>query len=731
MGNIVGIDLGTTNSLAAFKFAQVEVVTAPDNTPPDRKLTRSVVAFTQDRLAVGQEAYNQLRADPENVIISIKRLMGRGFADLEVQEQLSRFGYKITQGTHGTKNSLAVWLGDQEYQPEDISAEILKKIVKNAQNFQNKLGQTSTITEAVITIPAYFNDKQRYATLAAAQRAGLNPRELLPEPTAAAISYGFTPDESSDVKTILVYDFGGGTFDASLLTASGNQFIELGKAGNLWLGGDDIDQQLIQFVKTQVTQQEDIEDIDALIANMPNYQRLRFLADLKITVEWAKTALSNAPSVRIIPPTPLLSELGMPIMIDVELTREQFEQIITPLVERTIPICHDAIHYAEYTTDLIDIVLLVGGSSQIPLVQRQIRKAFGEEKVVVHPRPMYAVAEGAAIVAAGMTQKVGTVSREYYIQLVDGLYKIISRGEVLPVSTTQTFKTVEDGQRLIRLELFNCDDEHQVMEPIGKMWLPLYQRYPKGTEILVTLELDEFRGELQITAILKNDPAVKVGSLFSRGGTDEKINDEVDEIIQEINSRGYSADVIEDFSQRVIRVIQATNQIVDPITGKERGDLRTAAYQKHEELKSYVSVDRKQATFWADECDFIAYTYGFLLHSEQQERLQTISRQLRNALNQNNIAAMQMGVEQATQEINCVPDDVTRILDCRYAGFKASRISPSRAEAMNDLKERMVSALRRLDRQEADRVWLELLPEIQYWSYQELPTATIKIGLSK
>ncbi|MEH2323213.1 MAG: Hsp70 family protein [Nostoc sp.] len=731
MGNIVGIDLGTTNSLAAFKFAQVEVVTSADNTPPDRKLTRSVVALTQNHLVAGQEAYNQLRADPENVIISIKRLMGRGFVDTEVQEQLSRFGYKITQGTHGTENSIAVWLNGQEYQPEDISAEILKKIVQNAQNFQSKLGQTSTITEAVITIPAYFNDKQRYATFTAAQRAGLNPRELLPEPTAAAISYGFTPDESSDVKTILVYDFGGGTFDASLLTASGNQFIELGKAGNLWLGGDDIDQQIIQFVKMQVAQQEDIESIDALIANMPNYQRLRFLADLKITVEWAKTALSNASSVRIIPPTPLLNELGMPIMIDVELKREQFEEIIAPLVERTIPICHDAIRYAEYTPDLIDIVLLVGGSSQIPLVQQKVREAFGETMVVVHPRPMYAVAEGAAIVAAGMTEKVGTVSRDYYIQLVDGAYKIISRGEVLPITTTQTFKTVEDGQRLIRLELFNRDDERQVMEAIGKMWLPLYQRYPKGTEVLVTLELDELRGELQITAILKNDPSVKVGSLFSRGGTDEKINDEVDGIIQEINSRGYPTDTIEEFSEKVIRVIQATNQIVDRITGKEREDLRTSAYQKHAELKSSISIDRKLATFWADECNFLAYTYGFLLHPEQQERLQTISTQLRNSLHQNNIAAMQMGVEQATQEINLLPDDVKKILDCRDANFKASRISPARAEAMNDQKERMVSALRRLDRQEADRIWLELLPEIQYWSYQQLPPGRFETGMRK
>ncbi|MEO0969443.1 MAG: Hsp70 family protein, partial [Cyanobacteria bacterium J06639_18] len=594
MGNIIGIDLGTTNSVAAFKFAQIEVVTADDNTPPERKLTRSVVASTQNKLVVGQEAYNQLRADPENAIVSIKRLMGRGFSDQEVQEQLSRFGYKITQTTHGTENSLAVWLGNQEYQPEDISAEILKKIVQNAQAFQEQQGQKSTIVEAVITIPAYFNDKQRNATRTAALRADLTPRELLPEPTAAAISYGFTPDDNSDVKTILVYDFGGGTFDASVLTASGNQFIELGKAGNLWLGGDDIDQQIIQFVKSQVAIEEGF-DVDALIAKMPTFQSMRFLTDLKIAVEWAKVTLSSAPSVRIVPPTPLFNELGMPILIDVELTREKFEEIITPLIDRTIPICHDAIAYSEYASDLIDVVLLVGGSAQIPLVQQKVRQAFGEDKVVVHDRPMFAVAEGAALVAAGLTENVGTVSRDYYIQLLDAPYKVISRGEVLPFKTAQTFKTVVDGQRLIRLEFFNRDDERQVMEPIGKIWLPLYQHYPQGTEILVILELDEKIGNLQITAILKKDPSVKVSSLFSRGGTDEKINEDVDQIIQDINTRDLSKDTINELSKKVIQVIQTSNEIVDPKTGRERKDLRRQAVRKYEELKSDISEDRSDA----------------------------------------------------------------------------------------------------------------------------------------
>ncbi|WP_268964636.1 Hsp70 family protein [Nostoc sp. CMAA1605] len=365
MGKAIGIDLGTTNSVGAFKLAEVEVVAANDNTPPDRKLTRSLVASDQDKLLVGDAAYNQLRADPENVIISIKRLMGRGFNDSAVKEQQSKVGYKITAPSQGTDNSIAVWLGGKEYSPEDISAEILKKVARNAQAYRQGIGKEEVVDQAVITVPAYFNDQQRYATRTAALKAGLTPLELLPEPTAAAISYGFAPD-SEDVKTILVYDFGGGTFDASLITAAGTSFIEQGKAGDLWLGGDDIDTRLVNFVKTRVAEEEKIADIDGLIAKMPYYQRLRFNADLKIAVERAKVELSSAAKVTISPATQLLDELGIAIPIEVDITREQFEGMISPLVDRSVEICRLALQDAEYHLEMVDIVLLVGGSSQIP-----------------------------------------------------------------------------------------------------------------------------------------------------------------------------------------------------------------------------------------------------------------------------------------------------------------------------------------------------------------------------
>ncbi|MGL4500535.1 MAG: Hsp70 family protein, partial [Planktothrix sp.] len=482
MGNLVGIDFGTTNSVAAFKWGDLEVVTNyKENTQPGGALTRSVVGFSEGKFLVGDKA---LDTAPDKAIISIKRLMGRGFNDPIVQQQLSRFGYKITQSTQGTDNSLSVWLNGREYQPEDISAEILKKVAQNAQIHQENAGQKGKITQAVVTIPAYFNDKQRYATQTAVMRAGLGLLELLPEPTAAAISYGFKPD-SDDVKTILVYDFGGGTFDSSLITASGKQFIEYGKAGDLWLGGDDIDHKLFEFVKAKVAEEEGIEDIDALIAKMPYYHRVRFVADVKFSAEQAKINLSTRETAQIMSATPLLDELGMTIPIDVKITRQELEEMILPLVERTIAICKDTIEYSEYPADLVDIVLLVGGSSQIPLVQRKVREAFGADKVVVHPHPMYAIAQGAAIVAAGLAEKVSTVSRDYFIELVDEpRYKIIEQGDILPLTTSHTFRTEADGQRLIHFKFSSPDRVREDLdrlnrdERIGEMWLALDQPYP-------------------------------------------------------------------------------------------------------------------------------------------------------------------------------------------------------------------------------------------------------------
>ncbi|MBD2293500.1 Hsp70 family protein [Anabaena sphaerica FACHB-251] len=738
MVKAIGIDLGTTNSVAAFKLVEVEVVTANDNTPPERKLTRSVVAEDQGKFLVGDQAYNQLRHDPENVIISIKRLMGRGFGDSAVQKQKSEFGYKIAQPTQGTNNSIAVWVGGQEYQPEDISAEILKKVVQNAQAYFQAIGKAGEIIDqAVITIPAYFNDKQRYATRTAALKAGITPLELLPEPTAAAISYGFSPN-SDDVKTILVYDFGGGTFDASVITAGGTSFIEQGKAGDLWLGGDDIDSRLIKFVKEQVAQQEKISDIEGLIAKMPYYQRVRFHADLKIAVERAKVELSSSTVARIIPVTQLLDELGIAIPIEVEITREQFEGMINDFVERSLQICRQALEYAEYQPEMVDVVLLVGGSSQIPLVQSKLKQAFGANKVVVHQRPMYAVAEGAAIVAAGQTDKVTTVSRDYFIQLADGKYKVISQGDILPVTTPfYTFKTVAEGQRLIHFQFFSPDKVKEQLdgvkddERIGEMWLGLDEKYPAGTEIQVNLELDEQNNDLRMTATLKNDPYVRVSCIFSRGRADEKIYQELEAAIEEINHQNLTAFGVEEALKLAVPVVQSANQIINPITGEERSDLRDIAGENLKKFQINMSSERLEAESLVTECDRILKLCDFMLLKPQQERLQNLSEELQSAIDTNNFSGMQYHAEEARRELNKLPEEVQVIQACILAIQQARVIAPTAANALSDKLSRLLMAIKHGDISEAERLLIELQPEVQHWLTQNLPSNSIVTGLTR
>ncbi|MBW4550264.1 MAG: Hsp70 family protein [Aphanocapsa sp. GSE-SYN-MK-11-07L] len=732
MGSVIGIDLGTTNSVAAFKFADVEVVTAESNRPPERKLTRSIVALHQNSLLVGETAYNQIQADPKNVVASVKRLMGREFSDSVVQKLLQQFACKISQPESGTDQSLVVWLGSKAYEPEDISAEILKKVIQNSQDFQAKRGQHSQITGAVITIPAYFNDKQRYATRTAASRAGLSSVELLPEPTAAAISYGFRPDSTDDVKTILVYDFGGGTFDASVITVAGNQFIELGKAGDLWLGGDDVDQMLMQHVKQAVEKEESIESVDALVAQMPEYQRIRFIADLKKAVEQAKVDLSNADSALVIPSTPLIDDIGLAVPINVKITRAVFESLLLPVVERTIKVCHDAIALSEYTDDLIDAVLLVGGSSQIPLVQRKVQEAFGANKVVVHQRPMTAIAEGAALVAAGLTEKVGSVSRDYFIELADEpLFKLISRGDILPIQTSYTFKTVADGQRLIHFKFFNRDAERNVDEPIGQMWLGLKQYYSKGTEVAVSVELDEKVGDLCITAALKNDPSVRVSSSFSRGKADEKIYEELVQMIQNLNDRQLSASAMEEISQKIVPLVETANQVIDHKTGQARTDVQQHAEQELGKIKASVSTERNQAEFFVYVFDFFIEHCHFLFDESQLSRIRRLQAQLQQALDHNDLSGIHAYCEEAELEMERLPELVVLVRASQIAIHRANAKDPTAANSMADKLGRMLAAMERGDSREADLLWQRLQPEVSFWFDQSLPTGSIATGISR
>ncbi|MBL1210637.1 Hsp70 family protein [Geminocystis sp. GBBB08] len=733
MGNFVGIDLGTTNSVAAFKWEKTQVVSDPQH----GFLVKSVVSLSNNNLIVGRDAYKDLKRDPENVIISIKRLMGRGFSDEVVQQQLKNFGYKITQSGQGTENSISVWLGGKEYQPEDISAEILKQVVKNAQAYQESMGKKNKINQAVITVPAYFNDKQRYATEIASIRAGLGKPILLPEPTAAAISYGFNPN-SDDVQTILVYDFGGGTFDSCLLTVLGSQFIESGKAGDLWLGGDDIDDKLAELVKQKVAKEEGLDSIDSLIGKMPYYQRVQFKADLKMATERAKIDLSSKTEAMVNPSTPLLDEFGMAIPVSVKITRSEFEAMILPLVNRSIKICRDAIKYSGDSEDQIDIILLVGGSSQIPLVQEEVKKAFGRDKVVVHPRPMYAVAEGAGIVSAGVTEIVGTVSRDYCIELVDEpRFPLIKQGEFLPIhQRSHTFKIEADGQELIHFKFFSPDKVKEGIdftkndERIGDMWLALDQPYRKGTEVKVYAELDEQNSALQITACLANNPSVKVSGSFSRGNQDEKINQDVEKAISQLNEEGVLTEYgVQSANQLAGEIVRASNQIY--LNGVLQRDRLEVAQEKLNELQNFASEDVSNTKMYLADFEFALEYCRHFLHDDQINRLNILIPKMKQALETKNFSAMQHLTEEAKQEYENLPQLVHILMLVQLGIIRANRIAPAHGKVLENKFYTELDAIQRGNTTTADRILPDLIQEVREYLDQDLPTGTIATGLTR
>lgn len=509
MAKSIGIDLGTTNSVAAIKKVHTEII---KNAEGDF-LTPSCVTFkgkkkliklvSKDSFVVGRHAIEWMKQDPANTVTAVKRLMGRNINDPEVQKIISDRRYLNTIKSHsrGTENSLAIVLGKKEYTPEQISAKILEKIHIDAEKYLE-----DTIEYAVITVPAYFNDKQKHATRNAAALAGIKVQRLLPEPTAAAISFGVDSVGKDDAKTVLVFDFGGGTFDLSVLTISGGQFIEQGKGGNMWLGGEDIDQKIIDHVLQETAREYDIEDIQTFIEGQAADIRNRFSAELKHAVEQAKIELSEKEESAIELLGLLKDSDGDLIDIDVELTRKDFEKIISPLVDSAMVLIRKLLEQIHFTADLIDSVLLVGGSSKIPSIIKAVQDEFGVDKVLLHERPMLAIAEGAAILSHRLSDSyecpgcgrdvlqgdiscpdckfdlgahmlehsvydiIHSAAHDYYICLENGeKYLMIEKNTPLPCEQTELFKLVHHEQKLVHMKFVNMVNEEE--ESIGDLWL--------------------------------------------------------------------------------------------------------------------------------------------------------------------------------------------------------------------------------------------------------------------
>ncbi|MBF0235492.1 MAG: Hsp70 family protein [Desulfamplus sp.] len=509
MAKSIGIDLGTTNSVAAIKKVNTEIIKNAEGellTPSCVTLQKKkglLKIMTKEHFIVGRHAIEWMKQDPANTVTAVKRLMGRSINDPEVQKIISdrRHLNKITSHSRGTENSLAIVLGKKEYTPEQISAKILEKIHVDAEKYLN-----DAVEYAVITVPAYFNDKQKHATRSAAALAGIKVQRLLPEPTAAAISFGVDSVDKEDAKTVLVFDFGGGTFDLSVLTISGGQYIEQGKGGNMWLGGEDIDQQIIEYVLNETAREYEIENIRDFIDGQDSAVRNRFSADLKNAVEQAKIELSEKQESVIELFGILKDSDGDLVDIDVELTREDFEQIIAPLVDSAMSLIRKLLEQIHFTSDLIDNVLLVGGSSKIPCIIKAVQDEFGADKVLLHERPMLAIAEGAAILSHRISDSyecpgcgeevmqadkscpgcnfdldahvldhsvydiIHSAAHDYYICLENGeKYPMIEKNTPLPCEHTEMFRLVHDKQKLVHMKFVNMVNEQE--ESIGDLWL--------------------------------------------------------------------------------------------------------------------------------------------------------------------------------------------------------------------------------------------------------------------
>ena len=569
MGKSIGIDLGTTNSMVAFKDASVKIIRNSAN----EELTRSCVAMDENgEFFVGTMIYRNMAKYNPNAIISIKRLMGMSIDDKMVKQMITNKAYypfSITKLSSGTNEAVAVVLRGKEYTPEQISAKILSQLKKEA---GEKIGE---VTHAVITVPAYFSEKQKTATRIAANLAGLKVQRLLAEPTAAAISYGIDNLKPGESKVVLVYDFGGGTFDLSILVISENQYIESGTGGDRWLGGDDIDRLLQQHIYTKIYQQKLIK-IDELIKRLPKRKQDRFIDEMRKQIEDAKIQLTTAQSSKIELFGYLEDENGNDIDIEVSISRSELDNLIKPLIERTIQLMDELLETSAYPAETIDNILLVGGSSCFPLVKQMLSEKYGSDKVLSSEKPMLSVAEGAAILAHALTEefecphcgekikpesivcdKCGTnvetitsslsgptvevthtTSHNHYIQIVingkESLEKIIENTQVLPLEVNKIFKTIVPNQKIVEILIF-ADAEDGTLESQLRGFYVIKDNLPNESELVFRFKMDENK-TLHIQVYPKGSKESPTEIVLARGNKDTKCLERMSETIKEVVS---------------------------------------------------------------------------------------------------------------------------------------------------------------------------------------------------
>ncbi len=513
MGKVIGIDLGTTNSVVAVMEGGDPVV-IPNS--EGGRITPSVVAVskTGERL-VGTVAKRQAVTNPDNTVYSVKRLMGRKFEDAEVQRDISLMGYKIERAANGDAQ---VQMGGRGYSPPEVSAMILQKLKADAEAY---LGET--VTEAVITVPAYFNDQQRQATKDAGKIAGLEVLRILNEPTAASLAYGL---EKKGEELIAVYDLGGGTFDISILELGEGTFQVKSTNGDTHLGGDDFDQRVIDFLVTEFKREQGIDLKQDRMA----------LQRLKEAAEKAKVELSSAQQTEVNLPF-ITADASGPKHMAISLTRSKLEQLVGDLVEGTLGPVRQAMQDAGVTSAQIDEVVLVGGQTRMPLVQEKVRQFFGKEPHKgVNPDEVVAI--GAAIQAGVLKGEVRDVLLLDVTPLTLGIETLggvatplIPRNTTIPTQKGQTFSTAADNQPSVEIHVLQGERAMaNDNKSLGRFILDGILPAPRGVpQVEVTFDLDA-NGILNVSARDKATGKEQKITITAGGGLS---NEEVEKLRQE------------------------------------------------------------------------------------------------------------------------------------------------------------------------------------------------------
>ncbi len=583
MGKIIGIDLGTTNScVAVLDGSDARVI---ENSEGDRT-TPSIIAYTEDgEILVGQNAKRQAVTNPSNTVFAVKRLIGRKFKDDVVQKDIKMVPYTIVEASNGD-----AWIQakDEKLAPPQISAEILKKMKKTAEDY---LGET--VTDAVITVPAYFNDSQRQATKDAGRIAGLEVKRIINEPTAAALAYGL--DKKRGDARIAVYDLGGGTFDISIIEIAEidgeHQFEVLSTNGDTFLGGEDFDLTVIDYLADEFKKENGIDLHNDPLA----------LQRLKEAAEKAKIELSNSQQTEVNLPYITADQTG-PKHLVLKLSRAKLESLVEELVDKTLGPCRTALQDAGLNVGEIDDVILVGGQTRMPLVQKKVKDFFDKE-ARRDVNPDEAVAIGAAIQAAVLAGDVKDVLLLDVTPLSLGIETLgrvmsvlIEKNTTIPTKKTQVFSTAEDNQTAVTIHVLQGERKQAAQnKSLGQFDLRDIPPAPRGMpQVEVSFDIDA-NGILNVSA--KDKATGKEQSIVikaSSGLSDDEIEQMVrdaeahaaeDERFAEIVNLRNQADALVHASRKAVQ------DAGDKATDAEKDAVENAAKELEEAVKKEDKAD--------------------------------------------------------------------------------------------------------------------------------------------